>query len=105
MTDVNAEDANLARLSYESYLKRREEHERIKNSLSVRAVCKLALLFCFLWFVANYSYQEALLDTEAGIVNILSSTSGLFTLVLAAIWSSGPSDRFTLSKLIAVLIR
>lgn len=45
------------------------------------------------------------MDTQPGIVNVLSSTSGLFTLILAAIWSSGPMDRFTLSKFIAVLIR
>lgn len=105
MTEATAEDAALARLSYESYLRKREERERFKNSFSVRTVCKLALLFCVLWFVANYSYQEALLGTEAAIVNILSSTSGLFTLILAAVWSSGPGDKFTLSKLIAVLIR
>ncbi|XP_077437156.1 solute carrier family 35 member F5-like isoform X4 [Vanacampus margaritifer] len=57
-----------------------------------------------LWFLANLSYQEALSDTQVAIVNILSSTSGLFTLILAAIFPSNSSDRFTLSKLLAVAL-
>ncbi|NXU62117.1 S35F5 protein, partial [Horornis vulcanius] len=32
------------------------------------------------WFLANFSYQEALSDTQVAIVNILSSTSGKFYL-------------------------
>ena len=30
----------------------------------------------FQWFVANFTYQEALDDTQMAIVNTLSSTSG-----------------------------
>ena len=62
-------------------------------------------MFYWQWFVGNFSYQEALKDTEAGIVNVLSSTSGLFTLICAAIYPSSSTDRFTLSKLSAVLLR
>lgn len=58
----------------------------------------------FQWFVANYTYQISLADTEAGIVNVISSTSSLFTLVLAAIFPSNLGDRFTLTKLVAVCI-
>jgi len=36
--------------------------------------------------------------------NVLSSTSSLFTLILAALFPSQTSDRFTVSKLLAVLI-
>ncbi|KAM9302470.1 solute carrier family 35 member F5, partial [Gastrophryne carolinensis] len=53
-------------------------------------------------FLANYSYQEALSDTQVAIVNIISSTSGLFTLILASVFPSNSGDRFTLSKLLAV---
>ncbi|MGH0150478.1 UNVERIFIED_CONTAM: hypothetical protein FKN15_017706 [Acipenser sinensis] len=56
------------------------------------------------WFLANFSYQEALSDTQVAIVNILSSTSGLFTLILAAVFPSNSGDRFTLSKLLAVAL-
>ena len=38
-------------------------------------------------------------------MNVLSSTSSLFTLVCAAIYPGSAADRFTLSKLVAVLIR
>ncbi|KYO18111.1 solute carrier family 35 member F5 isoform A [Alligator mississippiensis] len=56
------------------------------------------------WFLANFCYQEALSDTQVAIVNILSSTSGLFTLILAAVFPSNSGDRFTLSKLLAVVL-
>lgn len=56
------------------------------------------------WFLGNYSYQAALSHTEAGLVNVLSSSSSFFTLLLAACFPSGLSDRFTLSKLVAVLV-
>lgn len=54
--------------------------------------------------MGNYGYQIALSDTEAGVVNVISSTSGLFTLVLAAIFPSSTSDKFTLSKLASVFL-
>ena len=37
-------------------------------------------------------------------MNVLSSSSSFFTLLLAACFPSGLSDRFTLSKLVAVLV-
>lgn len=61
------------------------------------------LFFYLQWFLGNYSYQAALSHTEAGLVNVLSSSSSLFTLMLAACLPSGVSDRFTLTKFIAVI--
>lgn len=58
----------------------------------------------FQWFLANYTFQMALLKSEAGIVTVVSSTSSLFTLILAAKFPSNAEDKFTLSKLVAVLI-
>jgi solute carrier family 35 protein F5 len=65
---------------------------------------KLNCFFSFQWFIANYTYQIALAETEASIVTVLSSTSSLFTLILAALFPSNLGDRFTLSKLVAVCI-
>lgn len=44
----------------------------------------------------------ALAQTEAGIVTVASSSSSLFTLVLAALFPSNYGDKFTLSKFVAV---
>ncbi|RXG57118.1 Solute carrier family 35 member F5 [Armadillidium vulgare] len=55
------------------------------------------------WFLGNYGYQEALSLTEVGVVNVISSTSGLFTLILASLFPSSSADKFSLSKLTAVL--
>jgi len=56
-------------------------------------------------FVGNLSYQEALRHIDSGLINILFSTSALFTLFLASIFPASSSDRFTLSKLVAVSLR
>lgn len=54
--------------------------------------------------MANYTYQMSLEQTQARIVAVLSSTSSLFTLFLAASFPSNGGDKFTLSKLAAVVV-
>ncbi|CAL8378076.1 solute carrier family 35 member F5 isoform X1 [Gadus morhua] len=103
LPSTQALEAKLSRMSYPAA----KDHENMLRSvgkLTVPDVAKISFFFCFVWFLANLSYQEALSDTQVAIVNILSSTSGLFTLILAAIFPSNSSDRFTLSKLLAVAL-
>lgn len=104
LSDMYALEHNLARLSYQASVEAAERLSIIKNRLPIKQVLKLACWFCVLWFFANYTYQIGLEQTQPAIVNVLSSTSGLFTLICAAVFPSGSSDRFTLSKLVAVLI-
>ncbi|OWF51586.1 solute carrier family 35 member F5-like isoform X1 [Mizuhopecten yessoensis] len=104
LSETYAEEAVIARLSYSASLRAEEARLRAMSKLTIKQVAKMAFLFCLMWFFGNYAYQLALLDTEAGVVNVLSSTSGLFTLVCAAIYPSSGADRFTLSKLVTVLI-
>nr|CAD7199872.1 unnamed protein product [Timema douglasi] len=141
MSDTDATEALLARLSYQASLRAGEVARRAASKFPIQTVAKIALMFCLLvrhppigaitatvttttsflehglkrlsrnrlelrmtWFVANYTYQIALKETEAGIVTVLSSTSSLFTLVLAALFPSNLGDRFTLSKLVAVCV-
>ncbi|KAJ3648667.1 hypothetical protein Zmor_020453 [Zophobas morio] len=104
MSETDATEALLARLSYQASLRAGEIAKRAAIKLPVLRVAKISLVFCLLWFLANYNYQMALAQTEAGVVNVLSSTSSFFTLVLAAAFPSSGSDKFTLSKLVAVLL-
>lgn len=62
------------------------------------------LHFVLQWFVANYTYQLAVSHTQVGIVNVLSSSSSLFTLLLAAVFPAIASDKFSVSKLLSVLV-
>uniref|UniRef100_A0A8C7RA75 Solute carrier family 35 member F5 n=1 Tax=Oncorhynchus mykiss TaxID=8022 RepID=A0A8C7RA75_ONCMY len=103
LPSTQALEAKLSRMSYPA-AKDHESMLRTVGKLTVTDVAKISFFFCFVWFLANLSYQEALSDTQVAIVNILSSTSGLFTLILAAIFPSNSSDRFTLSKLLAVAL-
>ncbi|XP_023288964.1 solute carrier family 35 member F5 isoform X2 [Orussus abietinus] len=104
MSESNATDALLARLSYQASIRADEHAKRQANKFSIQKVAKIALVFCLLWFMANYMYQLSLSQTEASIVTILSSTSSLFTLFLAAIFPSNGGDKFTFSKLVAVSV-
>lgn len=103
LPNAEAHAAVLSRLPYEMWLRAERLLHQYSNRLPIRKVAKLALTFSFLWFVGNLAYQEALYFTQAGIVTVLSSSSSLFTLVLAAVFPSCLNDRFTLSKFVAVL--
>ncbi|KAF8349965.1 vacuolar membrane protein [Amanita rubescens] len=48
--------------------------------LTTKQTAHLALVFCFLWFVANWTLDAALDYTTVASATILSSTSGFFTL-------------------------
>ncbi|XP_036277117.1 solute carrier family 35 member F5 isoform X5 [Pipistrellus kuhlii] len=99
----HALEAKLSRMSHPT-VKEQESLLKTVGKLTATQVAKISFFFCFVWFLANLSYQEALSDTQVAIVNILSSTSGLFTLILAAVFPSNSGDRFTLSKLLAVIL-
>ncbi|XP_001601634.2 solute carrier family 35 member F5 [Nasonia vitripennis] len=104
MSENDATEALIARLSYQASVRAGEHARRQANKFSVQKVAKIALMFCFLWFIANYTHQMSLAVTEARIVTVLSSTSCLFTLFLAAVYPSNNGDKFTLSKLVAITI-
>ncbi|XP_033126332.1 solute carrier family 35 member F5-like [Anneissia japonica] len=105
LSEKEAHEAALARLSYSASLRAQQDQQAQLNSkLSVPQVAKVSFMFCLVWFLGNLSYQEAIDDTQVAVVQVFSSTSGLFTLVLAAIFPSSNGDRFTLSKLVAVLV-
>ncbi|CDH56923.1 yml018c-like protein [Lichtheimia corymbifera JMRC:FSU:9682] len=61
----------------------------------------LALSFCFLWFIANYVTNASLAYTSVGSSTILSSTSGLFTLALGALFRV---ENITITRVLAVVI-
>ncbi|XP_014205867.1 solute carrier family 35 member F5 [Copidosoma floridanum] len=104
MSENDATEALLARLSYQASVRAGERAKRQANKFSIQKVVKIALMFCFLWFIGTYTYQMSLSQTEAGIVTVLSSTSSVFTLFLAAFFPSNNGDKFSLTKLVAVTI-
>ncbi|KAL1129674.1 hypothetical protein AAG570_012619 [Ranatra chinensis] len=104
MSDSEATDALLARLSYQASIRAGHLAKKAANRFSVDHVAKIALTFCLLWFVANYTFQAALIYTEASTVTVLSSSASIFTLLLASLFPSNSADKFTLSKLVAVAI-
>ncbi|XP_039277857.1 LOW QUALITY PROTEIN: solute carrier family 35 member F5 [Nilaparvata lugens] len=104
MSESDAKEALLARLSYQASLRANDAARRQACKLGVDKVAKLALVFCLLWFVANYTFQAALSETESAVATALSSSSSLFTLLLSALFPSNLGDRFSLSKLVAVFV-
>ncbi|XP_041475596.1 solute carrier family 35 member F5-like [Lytechinus variegatus] len=103
LSDDVADEAMMARLSFNA-TQRAKENLQQANKFTIPQVAKISFMFCLVWFLANFSYQEALNDSQMAIVNTLSSTSGLFTVILAALFPSSQGDKFTLTKLFAVLV-
>ncbi|KAL6050504.1 Solute carrier family 35 member F5, variant 2 [Balamuthia mandrillaris] len=68
---------------------------------SSRELAKIALVFCLVWFIANYSYNASLTLTSVSSNTVLSSTSSLGTLILSVMFRV---DTFSLPKLLAVLL-
>lgn len=95
MSAAEATEALMSRLSYAASL-------RVRRQKTHHKTARTALMFCILWFIANYTFQLALDPSETAVVTLLSTTSSLFTLALAASFPSSSGDRFTVSKLVAV---
>lgn len=127
MTAKHAEDAFLSRLSYSAFMRHiyqkthqhqasqvgRNAHGRngFPNmsyrapSLNIKETALLAFYFTSIWFTANLSFHFGLQYSEAGLVNVLSSTTPLFTLLLGLIFPSGVSnDSVSVTKLLAVAL-
>ncbi|CAI7567543.1 unnamed protein product [Penicillium manginii] len=66
--------------------------------LGLRATAKLSLEFCLLW--ANYFAMACLQFTTVGSTTILTSTSGVWTLIFGAVIGV---ERFTPRKLLGVI--
>ncbi|KAJ3184864.1 hypothetical protein HDU85_001544 [Gaertneriomyces sp. JEL0708] len=62
---------------------------------------KLSGEFCLMWFIANYFSGASFQFTSVASGSILSSTSSIFTLLLAAALGV---ERFTFAKLLTVLL-
>ncbi|PYH96320.1 hypothetical protein BO71DRAFT_448755 [Aspergillus ellipticus CBS 707.79] len=70
------------------------------SKLGLKATAKLSFQFCLLWFSANYFAMGCLQYTTVGSTTILTSTSGVWTLIFGAIIGV---ERFTIRKLIGVI--
>ncbi|KAI5310212.1 hypothetical protein KEM55_000507 [Ascosphaera atra] len=71
------------------------------EKLGLKATAKIAFEFCILWFSANYFAFACLQHTTVSSTTILTSTSGLWTLIFGVI---GGVERWNVKKLIGVLI-
>lgn len=67
--------------------------------LTIKQTSTVALMFSTIWFAANVTINMALAQTSVSSVTILSSLSGLFTLVLGSIFGI---ERFNSIRLMAV---
>ncbi|TFK76991.1 hypothetical protein BDN72DRAFT_754340 [Pluteus cervinus] len=73
--------------------------ETINDRLTDRETAKLALTFCMLWFIANWTVNASLGYTSVASATILSTTSGFFTLGIGRIFNV---EKLSLAKIAAV---
>lgn len=74
--------------------------DQVDSPLTVKETARLALEFCFLWFIANWTLNAALAYTSVASATILSGMSGMFTLAVGRIFRV---EALTLVKIGAVL--
>ncbi|KAJ6610110.1 hypothetical protein B0H10DRAFT_2062145, partial [Mycena sp. CBHHK59/15] len=68
--------------------------------LTIRETARLAFIFCFLWFIANWAVNASLDYTSVASATILSSMSGFFTLGIGRFFRV---EMLSLAKIGAVL--
>ncbi|THH20840.1 hypothetical protein EW146_g590 [Bondarzewia mesenterica] len=68
--------------------------------LTVRETIHLSSVFCFFWFIANWSVNAALDYTSVASATILSSMSGFFTLAIGRLFKV---ETLTVAKIGAVV--
>ncbi|KAI9316055.1 hypothetical protein BX666DRAFT_1954441 [Dichotomocladium elegans] len=71
------------------------------SQMEQKETIRLSLVFCILWFGANYTTNASLAYTSVGSSTILSSTSGLFTLAMGTLFGV---ERLTTVRAAAVAI-
>lgn len=128
LTDKHADEHFLSRLSYTTFMRviYNRNHQATQRGtyfgnstggatfpgfifnggqLGIKDTAMLAFYFTAIWFTANMSFHMGLRYSEAGLVNVLSSTTPLFTLLLGIIFPSGSTtDAISLTKLLGVLM-
>jgi solute carrier family 35 protein F5 len=70
------------------------------KKLGLKETARLAAQFCLLWFAANYFALACLQYTTVGSTTILTSTSGVWTLIFGAMIGV---EKFTMRKCLGVL--
>lgn len=74
----------------------------VEDKLSTEDTAKLAAVFCFVWFAANWSVNASLGLTSVGSSTVLAGMSGFFTLGLGRMFGV---ETLTRAKVLAVLAR
>ncbi|KAL4947633.1 hypothetical protein BDW69DRAFT_110042 [Aspergillus filifer] len=70
------------------------------GKLGLRETARLSFHFCLLWFTANYFSMACLQYTTVGSTTILTSTSGVWTLIFGALFRI---EKFTIRKMAGVI--
>ncbi|KAJ5932348.1 hypothetical protein N7516_006837 [Penicillium verrucosum] len=78
----------------------RERQDAPSGKLGLKATAKLSIQFCLLWFAANYFAMGCLQFTTVGSTTILTSTSGVWTMVFGALLRV---EKFTMRKFMGVM--
>lgn len=68
-------------------------------------VARIAFWYCIMFTTANYLFNLSLSLTTVTSTTVLSATSSFWTLLFGVYFLRGRENRFTVAKLIAVIVR
>ncbi|TDL28375.1 hypothetical protein BD410DRAFT_711487 [Rickenella mellea] len=93
--------ANFRSPGYPNVLGSLPERTEDQLPLTERETAKLASIFCFFWFIANWSVNASLGFTSVASATILSSMSGFFTLAIGRLFNV---ETLTIAKISSVIV-
>jgi len=100
----DSQSESIARMSHINAQRARQGRRIYRSAQKLTHVAKTAFIFALPFFLGQYTFQLSLSLTAAPVVNIVSSTSGLFTLILSSIFPTQLADRFSFIKFILIVI-
>ncbi|XP_050423832.1 solute carrier family 35 member F5 isoform X2 [Adelges cooleyi] len=103
LSETEAKEALMSRLSYAATLRAREVCRLSKQLLNLHQTAKLAFTVAPLWGFANLLHQLSIVYMENNLVTVVMSTTSFFTLILSLFFITPSADRFTVAKLLTVL--
>lgn len=98
--DVDAESAVTTHESFDCLQVEPSPVNQVDGPLTTKETAKMALGFCFLWFIANWTLNAALAYTSVASSTVLSGMSGMFTLAVGRMFRV---ETLTVVKIGAVL--
>lgn len=100
--DIDDDEDSSVSTDTEALIARMTTSTTSDGTMPMRQMAKLAMFFCPLWFVANYTFNLGLMLTSVSSSSTISTMTGLFTLIIGVFVGA---EAFSLVKVASVTLK